>query len=96
MSEHLPVSRPINLKGHAAIVTGSARGIGRAIAIALAREGADVTVADVLPTDEAVAEILAYRRRALGLPCDVTHSADIATLIDRTLGEFGRIDILVS
>ena len=44
MSEHLPVSRPINLKGHAAIVTGSARGIGRAIAIALAREGADVTV----------------------------------------------------
>ncbi len=96
MSEHLPVSRPINLKGHAAIVTGSARGIGRAIAIALAREGADVTVADVLPTDEAVAEILAYRRRALGLPCDVTHSADIATLIDRTLGEFGRIDILVN
>jgi len=63
VSEHLPVSRPINLKGHAAIVTGSARGIGRAIAIALAREGADVTVADVLPTDEAVAEILAYRRR---------------------------------
>jgi len=34
VSEHLPVSRPINLKGHAAIVTGSARGIGRAIAIA--------------------------------------------------------------
>ncbi len=96
MSEHLPVSGPINLKGQAAILTGAARGIGLAIAIALAREGADVTVADVLPTDEAVAEILAYRRRALGLPCDVTHSADIATLIDRTLEKFGRIDILVN
>ena len=67
MSERLPVSRPIDLKGQAAIVTGAARGIGRVIALALAREGADVTVADVLPTDEAVAEIGAYRRGALGL-----------------------------
>jgi NAD(P)-dependent dehydrogenase (short-subunit alcohol dehydrogenase family) len=53
-------------------------------------------VADVLPTDEAVAQIRAIGRRALGLPCDVTSSADIATLIEQTLGEFGRIDILVN
>ena len=96
MSEHLPVSRPINLEGQAAIATGAARGIGRVIALALAREAADVTVADVLPTDEAVAESRAYRRRAPGLPCDVTHSTDFATLIERTSGEFGRIDILVN
>lgn len=96
MSEHLPVSKPIDLKGQAAIVTGAARGIGRGIALALAREGADVTVADVLPTDEAVAEIGAYKRRALGISCDVTHSADIATVIERTLEEFGRIDVLVN
>ncbi len=62
MSEHLPVSRPINLQGQAAVVTGAARGIGRAIALALAREGADVTGADVLPTDEVMAEISGYRR----------------------------------
>ena len=96
MSEHLPVSRPIDFRGRVAIVTGAARGIGRAIALALAREGADITVADVLPTDEAVAKIRAYGRRALGLQCDVTRSADIVSLIERTLGEFGRIDILVN
>lgn len=96
VSEHLPVSRPIDLQGQAAIVTGAARGIGRAIALALAREGANLIVADVLPTDEVVTKIRAYGRRALGLPCDVTCSADIAALIERTLGEFGRIDILVN
>ena len=66
MSEHLPVSRPINLKGQTAIVTGAARGIGRVIALALAREGADVAVADVLPTNEAVAEtqLLLFRSAA--------------------------------
>ena len=61
MSEHLPMSRPIDLKGHTAVVTSAARGIGRAIALALAREGADITVADVLPADEAVTKIWAYR-----------------------------------
>jgi 3-oxoacyl-[acyl-carrier protein] reductase len=96
MTEHLPVSRPIDVKGQVAIVTGAARGIGRAIASALAREGADITVADVLPTDEALAKIRAYGRRALGLRCDVTRGADIATVIERTLGEFGRVDILVN
>lgn len=96
MSEHLLMSRPIDFRGRVAIVTGAARGIGRAIALALAREGADITVADVLPTDEAVAKIRAYGRRALGLQCDVTHGADIASLIERTLGELGRIDILVN
>ncbi len=43
MIEQLPVSRPIDLKGQAAIVTGAARGIGRGIALALAREGSDVS-----------------------------------------------------
>jgi 3-oxoacyl-[acyl-carrier protein] reductase len=70
--------------------------MGRAIALALAREGADVVVVDVLPTDETMTEVRAYGRRALGLHCDVTRSVDIAALIEKTLGEFGRIDILVN
>jgi 3-oxoacyl-[acyl-carrier protein] reductase len=77
-------------------VTGAARGIGRAIALALAREGADVVAADVLPADETVAGIRARGRRALGLACDVTRADDVARLVERALGELGRIDILVN
>jgi 3-oxoacyl-[acyl-carrier protein] reductase len=79
-----------------AVVTGAARGIGRAIALALAREGADVVAADVLPADETVAGIRARGRRALGLACDVTRADDVTRLVERTLGELGRIDILVN
>jgi len=96
MSEHLSISKPIEFRERVAIVTGAARGIGRAIALALAREGADIIVTDVLPTEQAVAKIRACGRQALGLHCDVTSSADIATLIERAMGEFSHIDILVN
>jgi len=65
-------SGPIDLRGQVALVTGGARGIGRASAVALARSGADVAVADLLTTVDAEAAITATGRRAVGLSLDVT------------------------
>jgi meso-butanediol dehydrogenase/(S,S)-butanediol dehydrogenase/diacetyl reductase len=98
------------LSGKVAIVTGAGgrRGIGRAIATRLAREGADVVITDIakppIPEDEALgwkgidsvtAEIEALGRRALGLYSDVTDASQVQEMVERTLGAFGKIDILV-
>lgn len=77
-------------------MTGGARGIGRACALALARDGADVAVADLLPTDETLGGILEAGRRGLGLPLDVTVAPDVRRAVDRVVAELGRLDILVT
>ena len=87
-----------------AIVTGSSRGIGKVLALKLAEEGADVVVCarsqeqGELPgtIGETAAAVEALGRRALPLKLDLTDDADIDAVVDRTLGEFGRIDILVN
>ncbi len=86
------------LVGKTAIVTGAGRGIGRALALALAREGADVALgarsADQL---ESVAhEVESLGRRALVVPTDIIDSAAVRRLVDRTLEGLGRLDILVN
>jgi len=85
------------LDGKVALVTGASRGIGRAIALALAEAGADVALAsrtaDSLET--VAAQLRALGRRALVLPTDVTDRAQIARMVGRTLAELGRLDILV-
>jgi NAD(P)-dependent dehydrogenase (short-subunit alcohol dehydrogenase family) len=60
-------SERADLAGQVALVTGGARGIGEACALALAREDADVAVADLLPTDSVVAALDKHGRRAVGL-----------------------------
>jgi len=82
-----------------AVVTGAARGIGRAIAETLAQRGADVVVADVqLEKAEATAQEIAANtgRRAIAVQVDVADSDSVKAMIDRTIAEFGRIDILVN
>jgi len=91
-----PVSGPINLAGKIAIVTGSARGIGRAACLALAREGANILACDVLAVDETVAEIRKKKQKAIGLKCDVTKPEDVTQVVDRTMKEFGKVDIMVN
>jgi len=87
-----------DLQGKVAIVTGGARGIGRAIALVLARRGADVVVADLDPAEaEEVAEQAAQQGvRAVGARLDVTSWEENQALVARVLGELGRIDVLVN
>jgi NAD(P)-dependent dehydrogenase (short-subunit alcohol dehydrogenase family) len=81
-----------------ALVTGAARGLGRAISLALANAGADVALGlrDVSSGDELVAEIEALGRRALPLQMDVAQLEQIHDAVDETVEHFGRLDVLVN
>ncbi|MCX7841098.1 MAG: glucose 1-dehydrogenase [Anaerolineae bacterium] len=81
-----------------ALVTGGGRGLGRAIALAFAEQGADVAVTSrTLEQLNQVADaIRAHGRRALAVECDVSDSASVAQMVQTTLNEFGRIDVLVN
>ena len=87
------------LNGKVAIVTGSGRGIGRAIALKLADEGAHVVINDLdaAPTDDVVAEITgAEGSDALGFQGDVTDTDFGDRIVEATLEKFGRLDIVVN
>ena len=85
------------LKGRVAIVTGGATGIGRAIALRLAQDGASVVIADLRKYDAAAAEIAkATGSRTMGLHADVSSEIDVSNFVSRTANQFGRIDILVN
>jgi 3-oxoacyl-[acyl-carrier protein] reductase len=88
-------SRP-DLQGRNALVTGGARGIGAAAALVLAREGANVGVADIGPAEQTIREIESLGRRAVGIKVDVSRSADVTKMVDEALSTFGHIDILVN
>jgi len=85
------------LKGRVAIVTGAGQGIGRAIAIALAKESAKVVVTDITGKEvETLKEILSLGGEGLALKLDVTVFKNAKRVAEKTYGEFGRIDILVN
>jgi NAD(P)-dependent dehydrogenase (short-subunit alcohol dehydrogenase family) len=88
----------MKLADRTALVTGAAKGMGWEICMTLAREGADVVLAarDVPPLETLAHEIEALGRRALVVPCDVTHGPAVQRAVARTLEVFGRIDILVN
>jgi len=85
-----------SLDGRVAIVTGGASGLGRAGAIALSRAGAAVAVADVdRERAEAVAsDIRAGGGRSLAIACDVGVGTSVRSMVERTVGELGRLDVL--
>lgn len=88
----------LSLKGKTALVTGGARGIGRAIAFALAREGASVVLCDV-HLEEAkavVAELRGKGAEALAVKADVACAEEVEALVKAALERFGKVDILVN
>jgi NAD(P)-dependent dehydrogenase (short-subunit alcohol dehydrogenase family) len=88
----------MQLQGRVALVTGGGRGLGRATALALAAQGCDVVVADILGDDVALTEraLLASGVRALGVRCDVTTEPAVEALVARVIQDFGRLDVLVN
>ena len=95
----------MKLQGKVAIVTGASRGLGKAMAVGLAAQGADVVVAARTETEKAglpgtihktAEEIRALGRRALAVRCDVGNEQDVEEMVRRTVQEFGRIDVLIN
>lgn len=85
-----------NLKGKIALVTGASRGLGQAMATGLAKAGASVAVADILPTTATANDILTIGTDSLEIKVDVTKRASIERMVQKTITKFGRIDILVN
>ncbi len=88
----------MDVSGKTALVTGGGRGIGRGISLALARNGADIVVADIIleNAQSVSAEVRALGRRALAMSLDVANRQSVADMAARALAEFGAIDILVN
>jgi meso-butanediol dehydrogenase / (S,S)-butanediol dehydrogenase / diacetyl reductase len=88
----------MRLAGKVAVVTGGGSGIGRGIVLALAREGADVAIPDiqVLNAEKVAEEVKGLGRKSLAMKTDVTSSADVRGMVERTKETFGTIDILVN
>jgi NAD(P)-dependent dehydrogenase (short-subunit alcohol dehydrogenase family) len=88
------------LRDRAALVTGGDSDIGRAVALAFAREGADVMFtylpAEKKDADETARLVEDAGRRAVAVPCDIREEEQCRSLVDRAVGEFGRIDVLVN
>jgi 2-deoxy-D-gluconate 3-dehydrogenase len=92
------VTLTLDLAGRVAVVTGAGRGIGRAVAIALAEAGADVALAGRTASDldDTAAQVRKAGRRALVVPTDVALAADVARLMDAAVAELGAVDVLVN
>jgi NAD(P)-dependent dehydrogenase (short-subunit alcohol dehydrogenase family) len=86
------------LKDRVAIITGGAKGIGRAISLKFAGEGCDVVVnaMHIEGAEKVAKEVRALGRRALAIAADVADSAQVNGMVDRTVQQFGKIDILVN
>ncbi len=87
----------MKLEGRIALVTGAGQGIGRAIALKLAGEGATLVINDISPSAEEVAiKIKAGGGEAVAILADVSSAADVSRMIEQITSQYGRIDILVN
>jgi len=88
----------LQLRGKVAVITGPAKGMGRAVTLAFAAEGANLVLAgrDTAAIDPVAAEARALGVEAIVVPCDLTVSAQTAAVAEAALGAFGRIDVLVN
>jgi len=84
------------LKEKVAVITGGANGIGKAIALRYAAEGADIAIADLSPSSETDAAIGELGRRVLSVKCDASNPSDVTAFSEKVRSTFGRCDILVN
>jgi len=88
----------MKLENRVGIVTGAASGIGRAIALGLAREGANVVVADIdlEQGNKVVEEVKVFGHQAISIKVDITKTSEVKSMVKIVLDEFKKIDILVN
>ncbi|MGO8772180.1 MAG: SDR family NAD(P)-dependent oxidoreductase [Mycobacterium sp.] len=88
----------LSMEGRVAVITGGGTGIGRASALVLAERGADIVLAGrrLEPLESTAGEITALGRRAVAVPTDVTDAEQCRALVDTTLAQFGRLDVLLN
>ena len=89
----------MDFTGKVALVTGSGRGIGKAIAMKLAQNGATLVINDVgdnAPAEQTIAEIKAINHQSTAIMADVSSSADVTRMVDAAIAAYGKIDILVN
>jgi 3-oxoacyl-[acyl-carrier protein] reductase len=88
----------LKLAGKVALVTGAAQGIGKAVALLLARNGADIVVSDINleKAEETAKEVQALGRKALATKVDVATLGDVEKMVESILAQFGKVDILVN
>ena len=88
----------MKLAGKVALVTGAAQGIGKAVALLLARNGADIVVSDINleKAEETAKEVQALGRKALATKVDVATLGDVEKMVEAILAQFGKVDILVN
>jgi 3-oxoacyl-[acyl-carrier protein] reductase len=88
----------MKLKDRVALITGGAQGLGKSIALAMAREGADIVICDINETTlpGAAKEIEALGRKCLGVRCDVSSSESVAEMYKQIIERFGTLHILVN
>jgi NAD(P)-dependent dehydrogenase (short-subunit alcohol dehydrogenase family) len=88
----------MRLAGKVVVVTGGGSGIGRGIVMAMAREGADVAIPDiqVINAEKTSDEVKGLGRKSSAMKTDVTSSADVKMMLERTREVFGKVDVLVN
>jgi NAD(P)-dependent dehydrogenase (short-subunit alcohol dehydrogenase family) len=85
-----------NIEGNVAIVTGGSRGLGKAMAVGLAEAGCNVVIADISDSSETVKEIQNAGFKAIDIKVDVSQPDDVEKMVNKTIEEFGHIDILIN
>src|SRR4029450_673473 len=85
-----------SLKDKVTIMTGGARGLGKAMALSLAQAGSDIVVVDLNPesAQQTATALASEGVRALALKADVTNQSEVDQMVDDVVGQFGRIDVL--